>query len=282
MKKDYILIQSQEQDLNDLSFVETFWTERWQSVDLGHTGNKVRHISRRKEYQVMRLYLERLPKGSKLLDAGCGLGAWTVLLAEQGYDVVGLDISEPTIKALNSHFPELDFVHGDIRAMDFPDDHFDAVFSWGAFEHFELGLQPCIVESWRVLKPGGYLFITVPYHNLRHILRDFRDWEFWDAELAAQLTNNHQRSQSPIRFYQWRLTRPELARELAIGGFKVLDVVPVQVEEGLRRTLAYDLKLKPDTANHRMGFRILRRLVPGKWVAHMIMAVAQKPHGDEE
>ena len=147
-------------------------------------------------------YLAQLPKGARILDGGCGLGDWTLCLARQGFSVAGLDLSRQTVAQLKSRFPEAEFVDGDIRRTVFSDNSFDAYFSWGVFEHFEAGLQDCVREAYRIVKPGGWLFITVPMDNLRL------------AMLAA--TN----SSIPVpegrqRFYQWRLTRPELQRELA-------------------------------------------------------------------
>ena len=276
MRKDYILIQAEKQDLDDLAFVDQFWTERWQEAGLDQVGQRYHHLAKREEYQIMKPYLDRLPKGARLLDAGCGHGEWTVFLSEQGFDVVGLDISEPVIVALQTHFPDLTFERGDIQHLGFSSNWFDGYFSWGALEHFEVGLQPCIVEAFRVLKPGGYLFVTVPFHNLRHILRELRRWETWEPELATVIKNNRGSNHTSVRFYQWRLTRAELARELTIGGFKVLTILPVQRLEGVRRTLEHDLRLKAGTRRYRLGIRLLRR-VPATLVAHMIMAVAQKP-----
>jgi SAM-dependent methyltransferase len=276
MIKDYILVQTQEQDLDDLAFVDQFWTERWQEAGLDQVGNRYHHLVKREEYQTMKPYLERLPHRAKLLDAGCGHGEWTVFLSEQNFNVIGLDISEPVITALQTRFPNLTFERGDIRHLDFSADRFDGYFSWGAFEHFEIGLQPCIVEAFRVLKPGGYLFITVPFHNLRHILHELRSVNNWHDELVSAIKNGEGSDHASVRFYQWRLTRAELARELVIGGFNVLSILPVQHLEGIKRTLDLDFKFKAGTRSYRMGIRILRRL-PASLVAHMIMAVAQKP-----
>lgn len=278
MRKDYVEVNtSHGQNLDDLTFVDQFWTERWQDAGLDKVGSRVSHLLKRQEYQIMQRYLKLLPTNAKLLDAGCGLGEWAVLLKNQGFDVTGLDISQPAIDALCARFPQIDFVHGDIRQMNFPTDHFDALFSWGAFEHFELGLQPCLLESWRVLKPGGYLLITVPYHNLRHLWREVKQWESWKAELSASQQHPSCKSSQAQRFYQWRFTPSELARELVIAGFSVCELTPVQFLEGVTRALELDLKLKPNTVGHRTGLRFLRRVLPPKWVSHMIMAVAQKP-----
>ncbi len=277
MRKDYILVQTQERGLEEIALIEQFWTARWGDARLNCVGNGCRYLAHRDEYCAMKPYLDRLPAGARLLDAGCGMGDWTVFLAEQGFNVVGLDISQAVIAALRSQFPRLAFERGDIRRMDFPAGHFDACFSWGVCEHFEEGLQPCIAETWRVLKPGGYLFVSVPFHNLRHILHGLRRWEAWDADLASGLKDANYLSRPPVRFYQWRLTRAELARELVIGGFDVLVTAPIHRVHGLERTLVGDLRLRPGTLSYRLAMRALRILAPASLVAHMVMAVAQKP-----
>ena len=56
-------------------------------------------------------------------------------------------------------------IQGDILDLKYPDAHFDAYISQGVIEHFEEGPQQALNEAWRVLKPDGLAFITVPYLN---------------------------------------------------------------------------------------------------------------------
>lgn len=126
--------------------------------------------------------MRRLPPGAKLLDGGCGQGLWTVAYAQRGFDVTGMDLSRTTIATVQRIFPEQRFVVGDIRETGFPDNHFDLYFSWGTFEHFELGLGGPLREAYRVVKPGGYLVITVPFQNPRHLRRLRRDLAQWDDQ----------------------------------------------------------------------------------------------------
>src|SRR5687768_12849943 len=54
--------------------------------------------------------LDRLAPGSRILDGGCGMGEWTVFLAQRGFILVGADISEHTVERLRGWFPYLEFV----------------------------------------------------------------------------------------------------------------------------------------------------------------------------
>ncbi|NJL70853.1 MAG: class I SAM-dependent methyltransferase, partial [Candidatus Competibacteraceae bacterium] len=155
----------------------------------------------------MARYFDRLPPKARLLDGGCGLGEFVVHLTRKGFLTIGLDISRKTVEELRRLFPDMSFEAGDIRATGLPDSSVDGYFSWGTFEHFEAGLEPCMTEALRILQPGGLLFITVPFDNLRHALRAASDWRGTATPPVL-----------PARFYQWRLTRGELRDTLARCG----------------------------------------------------------------
>ncbi|QLH81885.1 class I SAM-dependent methyltransferase [Halosimplex pelagicum] len=81
----------------------------------------------------------------KILEIACGTGRFSVMLAQQGADVVGLDISAPMLgegrrKARQAGVDDhLEFLRGDAARLPFPDDHFDSVF---AIRFFHLVDEP--------------------------------------------------------------------------------------------------------------------------------------------
>ncbi|WP_435196261.1 class I SAM-dependent methyltransferase [Natronomonas sp. EA1] len=78
-------------------------------------------------------------KEKKILEIACGTGRFTVMLAERGADIVGLDISEAMLqqgreKAMEAGVDDhLEFMRGDAARLPFPDDYFDAVFAMRFF-----------------------------------------------------------------------------------------------------------------------------------------------------
>lgn len=80
-----------------------------------------------------------------ILEIACGTGRFTVMLAEQGADVVGLDISAAMLhqgraKAQRAELAgTLEFLRGDAGRLPFPDDHFDTVI---AMRFFHLADDP--------------------------------------------------------------------------------------------------------------------------------------------
>ena len=262
MRKDFLI--DTDLDDNETDFVERYWTEKWD--EMGGPAGLVDRIPGKAEYKIMAPYIEKLPKGARLLDGGCGLGDWTLYFTRAGYPTLGLDISRKTVAALQERFSEAKFEVGDIRETGLPDDSFDAYFSWGTFEHFESGLNPCIAEAYRVLKPGGLLFTSVPFDNLRHALRAASDWR-----------RSAEPDTSASRFYQWRLTRGEFRELLARENFEVLDIRAIGKRQGVLRSLQHEFGMPYQWFASRALSAALAPFVPSGLVAHMLLAVARKP-----
>ncbi len=272
MKKDYITVSSEHSPLHEDTFIEEFWTQHWNK----HTRvTETDSIIKREEYRLIKPFLQKFEANSRILDGGCGMGEWTVFLSNKNFQVLGLDISTTTIERLKKVLPHNQFVSGDIRHTEFEAASFDAYFSWGTFEHFENGLGECVQEAYRLLKPGGYLFVSVPYQNWRHLLHGAR----WSGSKKSDDDSQLSQTMPSVRFYQWRLTRSELAKELQIQGFNVIKVVPIHKKFGLKRALYHDFHIKKGSKLHKKMTRILMKIIPGNWVAHMILALAQKPKG---
>lgn len=269
MRKDYIPVDDATFAADETAFVEQFWTKNWQ-VHGG--GMAVSGLAQREEYAIMRPFLSRLAPGARILDGGCGLGEWTVFLGQQGFDTVGLDLSSETVRILNTRFPDRTFIQGDIRDTGLPAGSFAACYAWGTFEHFENGLGDCLNEVHRVLAPGGLLFMTVPYQNWRHILRDARSLASWDSGFDRE-----QGYRQRHRFYQWRFTRAELRRELELRGYRTHLITPTSKDTGVGRWLQWDLPvLRKGTRAFAIARRIASRLLPASYISHMLMAVAER------
>ncbi len=269
MRKDYLPVSAALAVADQTARVEQQWTQTWRQRPLPADGDA--YVKRQEEFRLMDPYLKRLPAGSRLLDGGCGLGEWVRYYTTRGFDVTGLDLSRETVQRLQASYPGHRFVAGDIRSIAYADGAFDAYFSWGTFEHFEEGLGVCLKEAWRVLRPGGLLFISVPFQNRRHLRNDRRPLWRWDE--AFHRTEG---DTPAMRFYQWRFTRPELQRELAVHGFRTLMMRPIHKDSGIHRMLKNDWRVS-SAGVERFLRLLLRPLMSGAEVAHMMFAAAQKP-----
>lgn len=108
--------------------------------------------------------LRCLPKSAEfVLDAGCGFGLHSLILADQAVYVVGLDISESMIKFARKRRDEqqkknVDFVVGDLENLLFKKETFDFIVS--NFTLYVTNLNVVILELSQLLKPGGRMVIN--------------------------------------------------------------------------------------------------------------------------
>jgi len=103
-----------------------------------------------------------LPRGSRILDVGCGNG-WPIAdaLVTAGHRLVGLDSSQGMLARFRKNLPNTPAVRGDSRACPFATEVFDAAISWGMLFHLEPRDQATAFASVsRVLKPGAPFLFT--------------------------------------------------------------------------------------------------------------------------
>ena len=107
--------------------------------------------------------LDKLPKGSRILDVGCGIGGSARILAKYyGFNVTGITISPAQVKrareltplTLNCNFQVMDALN-----LKFEDGAFDAVWSVEAGAHMN-DKSKFADEMLRILRPGGYLALA--------------------------------------------------------------------------------------------------------------------------
>jgi ubiquinone/menaquinone biosynthesis C-methylase UbiE len=107
--------------------------------------------------------------GAKVLDAGCGDGSLALALRDKGYAITALDVSGPGLERLGRRLamdktgalPEITYFQASLTSMPLPDESFDAAVSGEVLEHLDDD-RAAVAELFRVLKPGGLCFVTVP------------------------------------------------------------------------------------------------------------------------
>lgn len=112
----------------------------------------------------------RITPGMRILDAGCGSGRNLVYLLRNGYEVYAVDRSEEAIDAVQKlamniapDWSNERFRVNAVEKMSFDDHYFDFIIS-SAVLHFaenEAHFQQMVHELWRVLKPGGRMFVRL-------------------------------------------------------------------------------------------------------------------------
>ena len=95
----------------------------------------------------------------KILEAGCGIGAWCTWFESRGQNIIGVEYDSRIVHKARELNPKTPVRFGNVLQLDFPDNHFDIYVSLGVVEHFESGPQEALIEANRVLKPGGLAFV---------------------------------------------------------------------------------------------------------------------------
>ncbi len=101
--------------------------------------------------------------GKNVLDAACGEGYGTSLLAEKAGTVIGVDISEQSVSHASQRYQadNVSFQQADCKDLPFSDGQFDCIVSFETLEHMD-DHESLIREFKRVLAPDGFLLISSP------------------------------------------------------------------------------------------------------------------------
>ncbi|MFJ9696032.1 methyltransferase domain-containing protein [Kitasatospora sp. NPDC101183] len=112
------------------------------------------------------------PPGSRVLEAGCGVGAQTVHLLTAGPDMrlTAMDLSADSLARardrVSAQAPGADitWVHGDLHRLPFPEASFDHVFLCFVLEHLADPVA-ALAALRRVLRPGGTITVIEGDHG---------------------------------------------------------------------------------------------------------------------
>jgi SAM-dependent methyltransferase len=187
----------------DAQATPELWDARWRAE------GKPASVSPRDP--VVAVTTRYLPRGSKLLEGGCGRANKVKAMADAGFRAIGVDFAPQSVSQAKIDYPELDIRQGDVRSLDFSSGSFDGYWSIGVIEHFWNGYGEILSEAARVLRPEGFLFLTAPWLS-PYRQRKARRGAFPRSDFTAE----------PDAFYQFALNRQEVAAQLAAHGFKLL------------------------------------------------------------
>jgi len=97
----------------------------------------------------------------RLLDVGCGSGAFTEHVSAMSLQTVGVDLSFHLIRSAVGKISNCNFVVGEAEILPFDDNRFDIIIFSGILHHLTT-LKFAFDEAHRILKPGGRLFAYDP------------------------------------------------------------------------------------------------------------------------
>lgn len=181
------------------SYYETYWASGKQT----YSGSQQGYAPNLRRW--MAAELRDLPPAAPVLEVGCGDASFTTELAKYSTAVTALDLSAGQIALNATRFPGINFLQHDVAArLPFDSGEFEAVWCSEVLEHL---FDPALAlrEMHRVLRRGGRLLVTVPYHGrVKNVLIALFKW---DQHFTP--SNPH------LRFF----TNRTLARIVGAAGF---------------------------------------------------------------
>ena len=198
-------------------------------------------------------------RGLSLLDVGCGGMTFTRLLAEQGATVLGID--PDAVQAEKNRAVDLPatirFEEAGAGSLPGPNDAFDGVCFAYSLHHIPAALYPQIFdEVFRVLKPGGFVYVIEPTHcSQNEVMKLFHDEDrerdlAWSAlheiarprfELAEAVTYH-----SFAAYDSWEDYANQYANRSYNSRYTAEDVWHPEVKAAFEKHLAADLTLRSE------------------------------------
>lgn len=110
----------------------------------------------------------------RVCDIGTGPGQVARYLYERGVEVCGLDLSAALVEQARQAHPGIEFLHGDMRKLEFADGTLIGITAFYSIIHIErAGVTAVLREWWRVLQPGGV--VVLAFHKGQEV-RHLDEW----------------------------------------------------------------------------------------------------------
>lgn len=118
------------------------------------------------------LRLAPLPVGGSVLDIGFGFGQAIINFSKAGFTTYALDNSQELLDALAARVAKenvkMTILKSEATSIPLPDNSLDLVILTEVLEHV-VPYEQLVDEIYRVLKPGGYLILSVPTYSTEQI-----------------------------------------------------------------------------------------------------------------
>ena len=199
--------------------------------------------------------LDKLPKGSRILDVGCGIGGSSRILAKHyGFNVTGITISSAQVKRareLTSDELNCNFQVMDALDLKFADGSFDAVWSVEAGAHMN-DKNKFADEMLRTLRPGGFLALAdwnsrdlresppsfLEKIVLKQLLEQWVHPNFISIKEFGNILGKNKNSAGRVIFENWNIyTNPSWYDSIIEGirrPFAILSLGPLAIIKSIR------------------------------------------------
>ena len=187
---------------------EDYWHDRWKNIKVDDP------IKNEKIYPIKFSNMIINNKDQKILEAGCGAGRILRYYHNKNFRIVGIEFIKSAVEKLRLIDKSLDAREGNILNLDFSNNFFDVVLSFGLYHNFQGDdLSKSLRETYRVLKNEGKLCASFRADNIQEKIIDFI---------------NNDKSSEKKEFHKMNLKKKEFIKLLEENGFVIENVFNVQ------------------------------------------------------
>ena len=168
------------------------YTDKEEIVKKGYNAIASEYFKIRAEdsedVQLLEELVKRLPRGAKVLDAGCGAGVPVTRFLSQFFEVLGVDFAETQVQLARQLVPHAHFLCQNMTELTFPNNTFDAICSYYAIIHAPRQKHQSLLQNfYRMLKPGGFILLCMGSVDIREeIFENYCGapmyWSHYDAD----------------------------------------------------------------------------------------------------
>jgi ubiquinone/menaquinone biosynthesis C-methylase UbiE len=156
----------------------------WNEHDWSTLGEEWTRNPEWKEHIIREFLIPHVPEGATVLEVGPGGGRWTDLLQRRAGRLIVVDVAERSIALCRQRFQgcsHIEYLLGDGRTIDVPDNSIDVIWSFDVFVHINPpDARAYFGEFRRILKPGGRAMI----HHAGPPLQGYRRRPGWRSDLT--------------------------------------------------------------------------------------------------
>lgn len=246
---------------------KNYWAEQWSQRLL---ERQILSGPKKAWWPILVDLLQSLTDEDLIVEAGCGMGQYVYLINQMGKQIIGVDVTEQAISKTKSAYPQLHMTLQDVRCLALADQIVGLMISLGVVEHFERGPDEVLAEAARVVRPGGRLFITVPFSNW---YRRFRE--------PIRRVKHRSIGQKGQTFYQYTFSQRWFCKKLEQYGFRTEQSFLHHSHVALKKDLPWLIRLRNPSRKfsepriYRLWGRRFDRISP-QLMSHMLLVVATR------
>ncbi len=120
-------------------------------------------------------FMKLVKKNGRILDLGCGPGHHAKLFHENGFDVVGVDLSSKMIKIAQNQIPDIEFRVMDIQDLNFMYNSFDGIWASASLLHISKSkIRPVLSKLYNILRKKGVFYLSLKKGRGSKFVKDYR------------------------------------------------------------------------------------------------------------